>query len=480
MEVKEIETPVIQLDVQARSDDVKRCHEPLFKGLDINNILSTIKSVQNKKSTTVSENRHLRVAKKPQSNGEKTIFGGLDLKSLAPLFESFKDRKESNFFTAISHPSLDAPQSKICTMDVVNSLLKVKKNKRVKESTINTYKKRLMLFAQRFSFLPENHEAIMDYLSSFNGESGRHRLNHQDLLNMLYEHAVRHFGLLKNPVAELERPLITHKPVKTISLEQLQRLDQAPKTFLERTALDLLIYHGWRQIELRRVQAKDAVAIEQNLILCRGKEREELAPLLKETVERLKKLIENLGPDDFIFSSQRTRNGSRQPLGEKGMSKLVSRLFSRAGIKGFTGHDLRRTFTTLVMSASHDEFLAMRLIRDRVPGVGDRYIRYPMHQLVEALEKYSPIRQLEESLQKEEATGKNNRDLPGTPKLSVVSAPGNTPEIQATNTMKRFGGDGGESNSPSRRSCPGHTTSLVSSLISSGLPQLTELNRTSR
>jgi integrase len=66
---------------------------------------------------------------------------------------------------------------------------------------------------------------------------------------------------------------------------------------------------------------------------------------------------------------------------------LIGRLLARAGIKGFTGHDLRRTFATLVTTASHDEFLAMRLMRDRVPGLGDRYIHYPIDQLVEALQK---------------------------------------------------------------------------------------------
>jgi hypothetical protein len=51
---------------------------------------------------------------------------------------------------------------------------------------------------------------------------------------------------------------------------------------------------------------------------------------------------------------------------------------------------LRRTFTTLVTTASHDEFLAMRLIRDTVPGLSNRSIRYPLDQLVDALLKYSP------------------------------------------------------------------------------------------
>jgi integrase len=36
------------------------------------------------------------------------------------------------------------------------------------------------------------------------------------------------------------------------------------------------------------------------------------------------------------------------------MSQLIERLLAKAGIKGFAGHYLRRTFATLVTKASHD------------------------------------------------------------------------------------------------------------------------------
>jgi len=73
------------------------------------------------------------------------------------------------------------------------------------------------------------------------------------------------------------------------------------------------------------------------------------------------------------------------------MSQLIGRLFNRAGIS-FRRHDLRRTFASLVREVSGDEFLAMRLIRDRIPGQNDRYISFPMVRLREALESYSPLK----------------------------------------------------------------------------------------
>jgi len=64
----------------------------------------------------------------------------------------------------------------------------------------------------------------------------------------------------------------------------------------------------------------------------------------------------------------------------------------RAGLTGFTGHNLRDTFATLVTEESGDLTLAMQLIRDKVPGVASRYVKRDLPAL---LERYSPIRQLE-------------------------------------------------------------------------------------
>ncbi len=91
---------------------------------------------------------------------------------------------------------------------------------------------------------------------------------------------------------------------------------------------------------------------------------------------------------------------------------MINRLYQKAGIVGFKGHDLRRTFATLVTANSGDEFLAMRLLRDNVPGLSNRYIRYPMEHLVEALQKYSPLRQAEEGSPLPKAEADENNLIP--------------------------------------------------------------------
>lgn len=63
----------------------------------------------------------------------------------------------------------------VLTKDVVASLLKYKRYKRVKEETIDTYSKRLQPFARKFPVLPSETDVIMEYLDQFQGETGRTR-----------------------------------------------------------------------------------------------------------------------------------------------------------------------------------------------------------------------------------------------------------------------------------------------------------------
>ena len=306
--------------------------------------------------------------------------------------------RQSGKPSANSQSSLQAPVSEISfstipTSEVVDSLLDLKRNKGLKPGSLKTYEKRLRQFQRQFPRLPAKSPPIIEYLSRFNGPTRRYRRNIQDLLGMLYDHAVKRFGLDCNPVRELERPLVSHKPIRTLSLDRARRLFQAAQTTQEKAVLELLEGHGWRQIEVRRITAGDVHAISDHLIEIHGKEREELGPLLRSTEKALHELARGLKPQDHIFTASRMRHGRREPLGEAGMRDLVKMLMDRAGIHGLAVHDLRRTFATLVRNSCGDEALTMRLLRDSIPGVGKLYIDFPLEQLVKELEKHSPLSQ---------------------------------------------------------------------------------------
>jgi len=327
------------------------------------------------------------------------------------------------------------------TRDVIDSLLGFKEYKRVKKSTLDTYRKRFDQFERAFPYLPDKTEPILVYLDQFDGETGRTKRNHHEIISMLYKYAVSDCNLHSSPFEGVGRPIVRKRPIRTLSFEQVLAIDTTPKSLTERACLDLLLGHGWRQIEVRRILAEDVLNIKDGLILCRGKQRDEFAPILPETEQRLRELAQGRNEKQSVILANRTRRGKREPLGEDGMSQLWARLFARAGITGITGHALRKTFATLVTHASGDEFLAMRLLRDIIPGQSERYIYFPQDKLRDALLKYSPLRLIH---QKE-------------------TGPGPKPE-PADNS----GGDGGESNSPSKGSYSEYTTSLVSCLVSPG------------
>ena len=55
-----------------------------------------------------------------------------------------------------------------------------------------------------------------------------------------------------------------------------------------------------------------------------------------------------------------------------------------------------------MLTASGDEFISMRFLRNIIPGQSDHYIKYPLPRLLDALKRYSLLRQVE---QKEMGSG---------------------------------------------------------------------------
>ena len=119
---------------------------------------------------------------------------------------------------------------------------------------------------------------------------------------------------------------------------------------------------------------------------------------------------------------------------------MVKRLLAQAGLTGFTGHNMRDTFATLVERKAGDLTVSMALIRDKVPGVASRYVTRDLPSL---LANHSPLRQIGG----EHSPGLAERRVPG-PEALKRGAPGS---IEPGNAfLSASGGDGGESNSKQR------------------------------
>ena len=87
-------------------------------------------------------------------------------------------------------------------------------------------------------------------------------------------------------------------------------------------------------------------------------------------------------------------------MGEKAHTDLIYGLYKRAGIpiglhSGFIPYDLRDTFGSLALRWSRDYWLTERLMRHDMPGEGKKYFQYPLDQLCEALQQFSPVRRIQ-------------------------------------------------------------------------------------
>jgi len=254
-----------------------------------------------------------------------------------------------------------------------------------------TWEKKFARIAHEISFLTDDRDTYLNYLAQFKGKTGRHKRNEFDALNMLIKHAVRFFGMKRNPIDGL-RPKVDQEPVQTLDLSQVATLNEAPEDLREKVSLHMLLHHGWRPIEERRITAGDVRRAQDDIILCRGKGATEPICIIPESLTLLREItLDSLRDDQVVLRSRRIRNGGSEPLGEDGLRDLTYRLFGRAGLE-VKPYDLRRTFGTLFREASKDYELTERIMRHKLPGSGSRYIKWPMAELSQALQTYSPLR----------------------------------------------------------------------------------------
>ena len=299
------------------------------------------------------------------------------------------------------------------TSQVIESCLKELTHANAKPSTVRTYSKHWSRFASAFEELPLDRDVIMDYLARFDGSSGRYRLNNQDNIHILYKHAHSLGWISIDPMERMKRPNVKLQQPRSMDLAQVRKLMGLEHTARELAVLHLLVGHGWRQHEVLEMKVSDVRSMERGWIWCHGKEREEFAPILPETADLLRTLISEMEDDEQVIGSVR---GRQERFGSDGMRRMVKGLLARADLTGFTGHNLRDTFATLVERKAGDLTVSMALIRDKVPGVASRYVTRDLPAL---LENHSPLRQIEDKL----SPGLTDRGEPGSGN-EEIGAPG--------------------------------------------------------
>jgi integrase/recombinase XerC len=212
------------------------------------------------------------------------------------------------------------------------------------------------------------------------------RLHVHKVLDVFYGFANQRFGI-PNPVAKVQKPRVKPKEPVCLSKNQVESLLQAVRTDRERALLYLYLGQGLRLSEALRMDIKD---IGEGFLNIKGKERDESIPLLPEVRDALLKLADGRGPNAPVIIGKRGR------LGMDMVEQNIKTLFRRAGVEGVQQSPkiFRSTFSSMVLAAGCDIYIVKRLLRHSMGWdvTHQHYIHLTNKDLLERLERYSPLR----------------------------------------------------------------------------------------
>ncbi len=343
------------------------------------------------------------------------VYDPLPSQLAAERHRTIKELAKERAAQVLQEQTSDEPR--IFTSEAIDYFFEIKADLRLKASTEQTNRKRLKPFAAEFELIPLDGDTIRkQYLRCFDKLSPRYQRNIYDMLTDFYKTIIPRYRLPLNPMTQIRRPQLNGNGATQphpLNSKWLPKLERVAETETEMASLQTELGAGWRPIEFMRIEAidvREALYREHPLILVHGKERDELTPLLPETLELLRRLTPpDLGDHELIIRSHRVRSGVFQPMGAKAHTTLVYGLYQRADIPaGFIPYDLRDTFASMVYEASGDWWLMERLMRHVLEGEGKKYARQPLDKLCHDLERFSPLRQIKQGDQYQEPSVQDN------------------------------------------------------------------------
>lgn len=230
------------------------------------------------------------------------------------------------------------------TLAAIQSFILSRKALGLSPKTIAWYSCKLSRFAHFSPELPQDPEALDEFLSSIpvdenRGDENKH--GYYRALRALYRFLRKRKLLpeeIPNPIDLIETPHRKKKVMPTLEPEQLMRLLNSASGLRDRTLLTLLIDTGIRTSELANLQKRD---IQSETILVRGKTGQREVPISEETRRLLLAVTgQDGGPSPYVFA------GRSGPLSRYAIYCIVKSHMEKAGIRGpkLGAHRVRHAF----------------------------------------------------------------------------------------------------------------------------------------
>ncbi len=211
------------------------------------------------------------------------------------------------------------------TKDVVDAFLRSRQAKGLSPQTVRWYRGILAEFTRQYRELPDNPEAIDNFLITCTaGDERRH--GYFRTIRALYRFAKRRY-YIRNIIEAVDPPKRQNKRPRPLTLDELDQLLSFPHVSRIRVALTFLSDSGARVGECARLTVMDLTETQWGPVArVTGKTGTRFIPISQGTYGLLLKGL------PFKISPNR-------------LCRLISQAFHDAHVKG-TAHSLRHTFAT--------------------------------------------------------------------------------------------------------------------------------------
>jgi integrase len=276
----------------------------------------------------------------------------------------------------------------VSTIEVTDKFIDHKRAAGLQPRSIGNYRQVLYSLARQYPTLPSSPEEVERFIASKPSDNTR-RLIYM-ILSAFYKFANQRFNV-PDIMVSIQKPRVKPKEPESLTREQAKSTLNSIETARERALVYLYLGQGLRLSEALRLDIGD---IGKDSLKIKGKERDESMPLLPEIRDALLELANNRSYNEPVFVGQRGR------LGIDMAEETIKRLFKRAGVTGVQQSPkiFRSTFASMALAAGCDFYIVKRLLRHS--GGWDvthrHYIHIGNQEQMERLEKYSPIRLLNE------------------------------------------------------------------------------------
>jgi integrase/recombinase XerD len=226
--------------------------------------------------------------------------------------------------------------------------------------------------------LPRDPESVELVLAEVGGVSDETRYDVWVAMRLLFRWVSRRYSV-PDAAALVERPVRRRKVVRTLTVEEVDRLLGSGLSRRDRALLMLLLDTGMRIGEAASLTWK---AVGTASVVVAGKTGRREIPVSPVTV----KALMGLGSGRCVWAAE--RGGEAVSVG--GLQKVVRRALGAAGLGGGP-HMLRHTFGRLYVMAGGDVFSLQRIMGHADVGTTRRYVEMDLRDVQAQHARFSPV-----------------------------------------------------------------------------------------